>query len=90
MYKIIERKKRNADNDYVLIDRGEGQGWGSDAAFRWVVGTVPTGQTEGEWFWGHYFNSLSDAVGFFNRQPERRIRLCMVCDMYHLEGTPCD
>lgn len=63
MLNIVARKPKNRDGvEYVVIDRGP-QRWGC----RYVSATVDRHSlSHDEWYWGHYFYLLSDALEHFN------------------------
>jgi hypothetical protein len=62
---IVVRKRRNANCDYVVIDRGEAY----TNASRWVAATVTSESiNNNEWFWGHYFATQIEAIEYFNAQ----------------------
>jgi len=62
MLNIIARKPRGSgwDGEYVIVDRGEG------LTCRFVSATVNQQSLKnGEWFWGHYFASETEAIKHF-------------------------
>jgi thioredoxin reductase len=64
----LDQKPLDGDYFRVLVDRGSSHSTG-----RFVVATA-TGHSaaHGEWFWGHYFSSLSDAqIHFRGQKPTR-------------------
>ena len=63
---ILLRRPRNADVEAIVVDRGEGVRSG-----RFVSATATARSLAScEWFWGHYFNDLAEAVEHFtNEQP---------------------
>ena len=67
---IIARKPRAPGDEagpateFILVDRGDGAG------MRYVVATATAHSLAGgEWFWGHYFKVLSDALSAFENAP---------------------
>ena len=66
---ILLRKPRTRDAEAVVVDRGE---WCRRGRF--VSATVnAVSLAHCEWFWGHYFNDLAEAVAHFtNEQPTPR------------------
>jgi hypothetical protein len=59
---ILQRRPRpgHYECEYVLVDRGEG------AHQRYVVGTINENSSDrGEWFWGHYFDTVTEAAKYF-------------------------
>lgn len=68
---ILTRKPRRlGESDYILVDRGGvSQGYDRPASHghRFVVATAtPHSLSFGEWFWGHYFENLPEAMAYFN------------------------
>jgi hypothetical protein len=60
---IIARKSRNSVAEYIVVARGEG-------IMPFVVGTADeVSLKNGEWYWGHYFATLEDAMEYFNEVP---------------------
>ncbi len=61
MFTIIARKPRDTDgNEFVVIDRGAGH------THRFVSATANAHSlASGEWFWGHYFATLAEAIAHF-------------------------
>jgi hypothetical protein len=60
---ILRRKVRSAGLEYILVDRGPG------TYQPYVVGTASElSLSHGEWFWGHYFTTLADAIVYFESQ----------------------
>ena len=65
---IIARKPRvhslvkSTDNsEYIVVDRGPGH------MQQFVVGTATAHSLSyGEWFWGHYFDTMEAAMEYFN------------------------
>lgn len=59
---ILARKPRGTGGaEFVVIDRGEG------AHMRYVSATVDAiSLAGGEWYWGHYFATLDEAMSHFN------------------------
>lgn len=61
--KIIARKPRRKDMEYIVVDRGPGH------TMQFVVATAtPHSLQSGEWFWGHYFSIKGAAMQYFNEQ----------------------
>lgn len=62
---IIARKpKDNEGNEYVVVDRGTEI---AGRYARYVSATVNAHSLDhDEWFWGHYFYSLEEAMAHFN------------------------
>lgn len=63
--KIIARKPvalaGTIDAEYVVIDRGEQE------PHRYVSATINRLSTQfNEWYWGHYFKTLGEALHHFN------------------------
>ena len=57
---IIARKPRGVSAEFILVDRGT-------KSCQFVVGTATWESLEnGEWFWGHYFQTKEEALKFFN------------------------
>jgi hypothetical protein len=49
--------------EYIVVARGEG-------IMPFVVGTADeVSLKNGEWYWGHYFATLEDAMEYFNEVP---------------------
>ena len=60
---IVARKPRNADSDFIVVDRIT-VGWGG---CRFVSATVNEDSLKNnEWYWGHYFQTLDEAMAHFN------------------------
>ena len=64
---IIARKPKqyenitSTDDEYIVVDRGVG------VHQRFVSATAnPNSMAYGEWFWGHYFDTLEEALEHFN------------------------
>lgn len=57
---IVARKPREF-MEFAVIDRGEG------TKQRYVSATIsPDSLAHGEWFWGHYFDTLKEALAHFD------------------------
>lgn len=61
---IIARKPLPSENgEWIVVDRGEG------VLHRFVSATAtPHSLQHGEWFWGHYFITQSEAMQHFNNR----------------------
>lgn len=56
--KIIARKPRGVDMEFVLVEVDNGE---------WCSATVDAHSLRnGSWYWGHYFHTLSAAMKHFN------------------------
>ena len=60
MITIIARKPRTVDSEYVIVER-----LGQRSPY--VVGTVTAHSLRfDEWFWGHYFDTFSKSLAYFD------------------------
>ena len=60
---IVTRKARDNFNEYVVVDRGQAY----ENERRYVSATANRiSIAGGEWFWGHYFCTLDQAVEHFD------------------------
>ncbi len=58
--KIIARKPKSDDMEYIVVDRGMGP-------MPFVSATATAHSlASGEWFWGHYFETKDAALAHFN------------------------
>lgn len=64
---IIARKPKDMSDgtEYVVIDRGPGH------ARQFVSATVNAlALASGEWYWGHYYQTIDEAMDHFNSRRE--------------------
>lgn len=61
---IVARKPRPDGGEYIVVAREPHHG----TSGRFVSASLPSEQAarHTEWYWGHYFDTLEDAMAHFN------------------------